>query len=141
MNKHKEDKQQENQEPKEKKNALEWTVFSFSLLLLLTVFGYLTYHAFQHETKPPELEVELKAAPSPYTPYRYHVIVHNRGGSTAEQAQLEFLMKKGDSVLDKAQLMIPWVPQSAKREGWIVFHTDPAKADTVLAHVLGYKKP
>ena len=133
--------QQDNKEPKEKKNGLEWAVFAISLLLLLGVFVYLGYHTFHYQHTPPDLEVELKPAPSPYAPYRYHVILHNRGGSTAEQVELEFLMKKADSVLDKAHLSIPWAPQSAKREGWVIFHTAPSKADTILAHVLGYKKP
>jgi uncharacterized protein (TIGR02588 family) len=133
--------QEKEQEPKEKKNLLEWAVFALSLLLLLGVFGYLGYYAFHHQSTPPELVVETTPAPSPHSPYRYHVVVHNRGGSTAEEVQLEFLMKKDSAVLGKAQLQIPFAPQSSKREGWIIFSTDPAKADTIVASVLGYKKP
>lgn len=135
------DNQQENQHPKEKKNALEWAVFGLSLLLLLAIFGYLGYHVHKHQTSPPELQVEYSPAPSPHTPFRYHVVVHNRGGSTAEEAHLEFLMKRDTVVLDKAQLTFSWVPQSSKREGWVIFSKDPAKADTIVAQVLGYKKP
>lgn len=133
--------QQDNSEKKESKNALEWSVFSLSLLLLCGVFAYLGYHTYQYESSPPDLEVALLPAPSPNAPYRYHVVVYNTGGSTAEEAQLEFLLKQNSVVLDKAQLSIPWVPQSSKREGWIIFSVNPAKADTVIASVLGYKRP
>jgi uncharacterized protein (TIGR02588 family) len=43
--------------------------------------------------------------------------------------------------IEKAELQLPFVPTSSKREGWVIFSKDPAKADTVIGRVVSFKKP
>ncbi|QCR22362.1 hypothetical protein [Pontibacter sp. SGAir0037] len=125
----------------DQKNPLEWTVFSISLLLVLGVLGYWAYRVYKYEELPPELYVEKIPAPSEQTPYRYQVSVFNGGGQTAENTTIEVVLERDGVELDKAELEIPYLPKGSKREGWVLFREDPAKADTMIARVISYKKP
>lgn len=133
--------QPEKKIPGDQKNPLEWTVFGISLLLLLALFAYLAYQVYQQETTPPELVIEYQPEPSAYAPYRYHVVVHNKGGSTAEGVKLVFDMMKDTVVVETAELQIAFAPQSSQREGWIIFSRNPITVDTIVSRVLGYNKP
>lgn len=123
------------------KNALEWSVFAFSLLLVLAIIGYLSYKTITHEISPPDLVLEYTPDPSEHAPYRYHVIILNAGGETAEEVNIELSLEKGGEELEAAELQVPFSPKGSRREGWVNFKTDPAEADTIIARVMSYKRP
>lgn len=128
-------------EYKDKKNWLEWTVFAVGLGLTLVILGYLVYKATTHNAGPPELYVEYFAEPGRYEPHRYHVILHNEGNETAESVTVEISLEKGGEELEKAELDVDYCPKESTREGWVSFNTNPAEADTVKARVVSYEKP
>lgn len=123
------------------KNGLEWTVFTLSLLLVITIIGYLVYQVYNQKEETPDIIVETRHDPSDNNPYRYHITVYNRGGQTAETVVIEVTVKKGGKELENAELELPFVPKESKREGWVNFSADPVLADTMEAHVVSYKKP
>lgn len=123
------------------KNALEWSVFAFSLLLVLSILAYLSYKAITHEVSPPDLVLVYTSDPSEHAPYRYHVSIINDGGETAEEVNIELTLEKGGEELEAAELQVPFSPKGSRREGWIIFKTDPAEADTLVARVISYKRP
>ncbi|WP_242927224.1 hypothetical protein [Pontibacter vulgaris] len=123
------------------KNLLEWVVFYVSLLLVIVILGYLGYKAFTFVSSPPDLTAVYKHDPSKYAPYRYHVLVKNQGGETAEEVNVELVLEKAGEELEVAELQIPFSPRASEREGWVNFKTDPATADTLTARVISYKKP
>lgn len=125
----------------DKKNFLEWTVFYISLLLVLSTVIFLAYQVYNEKEESPDIQAEYYSDPSEHNPYRYRVILYNRGGQTAETVTVEVAVKKGGKDVEKAELQIPFVPKESKREGWVNFSEDPSKADTVEARVLSYKKP
>ncbi|MFD2512457.1 hypothetical protein ACFSRY_01150 [Pontibacter locisalis] len=140
-NDNKQEDQLEEGEHKEKKNWLEWTIFGIGLILLLAILGYLGYQTYTHEPTSPDLHVQSWPDPSTGSPNRYHVLVRNKGGATAEEVLIELALMKNGKELEKAQLQIPFAPQESKREGWVAFTNNPGKADTVLTRVVSYKKP
>lgn len=125
----------------DRKNWLEWAVFSISLVLVLSVLGYLGYQAYTKKPSTPDLYVESWPDPSAHAPYRYRVLLRNSGGTTAEEVLLELALVKGNETLEKAELHIAFAPQESKREGWVIFSSDPKNADTLVARVVSYKKP
>ena len=129
------------QQDKEKKNWLEWTVFSFSLLLVLSILAYLGYQVYTQKPTDPEIYVEGNPDPTDHTPNRYHVTIRNKGGTTAEEVKVEIVLHKGGTELDKAELEIPFAPRESKREGWVVFSENVSEADSIAARVVSYKKP
>jgi uncharacterized protein (TIGR02588 family) len=131
----------ENEHPEDKKNVLEWIVFSLSLLLISGIFGYLIYQSVIYEPGSPDLVVTFKSDPSPNNPYRFHVSVENKGQETAEEVNIELVLEKDGQELEMATLQIPYAPKESKREGWMVFSKNPEMADTLYSRVVSYKKP
>ncbi|GGG13303.1 hypothetical protein [Pontibacter amylolyticus] len=123
------------------KNALEWTVFGVSLVLVLAILVYLSYMAYTHKPSTPDLAVEYYSDPSANAPHRYRVVVENRGGETAEEVQVELTTERGGEEVERAELSIAFSPKDSKREGWVNFKEDPASADTLMARVVSYKRP
>lgn len=128
-------------EYKDKKNWLEWTVFAVGFGLTLMILGYLGYKTATHNSGPPELFVEYFAEPGRYEPYRYHVVLHNEGNETAESVTVEISLEKNSETLETAELDVDYCPKESTREGWVSFSTNPADADTVSARVVSYEKP
>ncbi|MDX5438294.1 MAG: hypothetical protein LPK03_13910 [Pontibacter sp.] len=137
----KQDKQNKEVPQSDKKNWLEWTVFAISLLLLLTVFAYLGYQTYMQKPGTPDLLVQSTPDPSKHAPNRYHILLENKGGATAEEVLIELTLMKAGEEVEKAQLQIPFAPQESTREGWVGFSSNPSKADTVITRVVSYKKP
>lgn len=134
-------KKQEDDQYKDKKNWLEWTVFALGLVLTLLILGYLVYKTVIHNPGPPELYVEYFAEPGRYEPHRYRVVLHNEGSETAESVKVEILLEKGGETLETAELDVDYCPKESIREGWVSFNSNPAEADTVKARVVSYEKP
>lgn len=125
----------------ENKNLLEWVVFAVSLLLVTGTLGYIGYQMYTSSDGPPEMAVTTRHSPSDSAPNRYHVRLDNRGGSTAESILLEFQLQREDSVLEKAELQLQYLPKASSQEGWIIFSTRPTDSDTVLARIVSFKNP
>jgi|SRR5690606_33670746 len=135
------EKMKENEHPEDKKNALEWIVFSLSLLLISGILGYLIYQSILYEPGTPDVVVTFKSDPSPNSPFRYHVSVENKGQETAEEVNIEMVLEKDGQALEIATLQIPYSPKKSIREGWLNFSINPAMADTLYSRVVSYKKP
>ena len=123
------------------KNALEWTVFAISLVLVLSIVAYLGYQVYTEEPGTPDLVVEYYHDPSEHAPQRYRVVVHNRGDETAEEVLVELALERGDEELETAELAIAFAPKESKREGWVGFREEIRQGDTLVARVMSYKKP
>ena len=129
------------QKIKDQKNMLEWAVFWVSLLLLVSIFGYLGYQAYSYKPSSPEIQVEVQPDPTEQQPNRYHVVVHNKGGETAESVLVELALEEEGKPVEKAELQIMFVPQESRREGWVNFIRAPLSENNVKARVMSYQKP
>ena len=134
-------KEKGRKEIKDQKNLLEWAVFWLGLLLVLAIFAYLGYQAYHQKPSTPELVVEFWPEPTAAQPYRYHVVVRNSGGETAETVLVELKLQQGGEEVETAELEFMFVPQESKREGWVNFSEKPATKSAVSARVASYQKP
>lgn len=125
----------------DQKNVLEWVVFTFSLTLILALFGYLIYQTIHYEPGSPDLVVEFKPDPSSHAPYRYHLTIHNYGQETAQEVQIELVLEKDGKQLELATINLPFAPKESQREGWVNFTNNPEEAERVYSRVVSYKKP
>lgn len=128
-------------EVKDRKNWFEWLVFVVGLLLMLNIIGYLIYQAYTRKPASPDLVAENFPDPGEHAPYRYRIVLHNKGGETAEQVKLKVETQTGGEAVESADIDFPFAPQESKREGWVNFDKDPQLADTVVVKVVSYKRP
>lgn len=126
---------------KDQKNLLEWAVFWVSLLLVMTILGYLSYQVYVYTPSSPVIWVEVQPEPTTKQPNRYHVLVHNDGAITAEAVKVEVVLQEDGEEVEKVELEMMWVPQESRREAWANFTRKPTNANTVSARVLSYQKP
>lgn len=134
-------KEEKQEEIKDRKNWFEWVVFGVGLLLVLSIIGYLIYQTYHRKHASPDLVAENFPDPSEYAPYRYRVVLHNKGGETAEQVKLVVEAQARGEAIETADIDFPFAPQESKREGWVNFDKDPKQADTVVVKVVSYKRP
>ena len=126
---------------KDKKNVLEWVVFTLSVFIVVGVLAYLGYKTYTHQTSPPDIQVQYSPNPTSEAPYRYHVIIQNTGGETAEEVIIELMLKENGEVVERSQVQLSFLPTLSKHESWVNFTKNPALADTVISRVISFKKP
>ena len=136
-----ENEPENNNEYQGSKNFLEWTVFAIGLFILSTILAYLIYKTYTHEEQPADIKVEYTLQPAQHSPFRFLLTATNTGGETAENVIIEMELQSADTTLEKSELNFHFIPQSSKREGFIIFKSNPADADSVTARVVSFNKP
>lgn len=126
---------------KVEKNWLEWAVFGFGLAVILLMVAYLAYDAATIGDEPPIVEVQLGDVDARGDMYVMQVTIRNLGDRTAESVAVEVSLLQGDEEPETAELSIDFLPRQSTRTGWVTFTTDPATADEIEAHILGYQEP
>ena len=119
------------------KNALEWTVFSLSLLLVTATFGWLVSQALRQNATPPRLEISLGAPLRAGKRVLVPVKVENRGDATAAGVEVE-VERKGSE--ETAGFSFSHLPRGGSREGWVAFDA-PLDKKELSAKIIGYEEP
>lgn len=121
------------------KNALEWTVFGVSLVLVMATLAYLAREVVTTGSRPPELVVQL-GTPRPVTHgFQVPVTVLNRGDHVAEGVNVVItLVAKAER--EEAVLNLAFLPRQSKREGWVTFRGDPSNGELEIGPVV-YASP
>jgi len=123
------------------KNALEWSVFAVSGLVLLFVFGYLGYHAWTSEGEPADIDIQLGESRPQDGRYVLPLTLRNRGGQSVQDVEVEVNLLAGGVTTETAAITMPFLPRQSARGGWIVFDSDPAQAEEIEALIVGYVAP
>lgn len=117
------------------KNAVEWTVFALSCVLVTLVVGYLTFLTFTSQPSTPQLRATLGQAVKRDGQIWVPVRVENRGMITANNVEVE-VEHGGES----AGFTLPHVPRHGERNGWVSFEP-PLEREKLKARVSGYQTP
>jgi uncharacterized protein (TIGR02588 family) len=125
---------------KPKKNPLEWTVFAVSALLVLALLAVLIHAVLDRTPGPAELRIELGPPEARGGRYMVPVHVRNEGGRTAEEVKVEVVLRSGETEVEKADLVLRFVPAQSDREGWVAFGRDPACCE-LAARPVGFESP
>ena len=121
------------------KNWLEWTVFTVSTLLIAAVVAVLLFEA-KAENSPPDLVLDFGEVQQGQHGYRVPVFVRNTGEQTAEQVQVEVVLTSAGREVEKSEMTFAFVPRKSRREGAVVFSTDPRKHG-IEGRIAGYETP
>jgi uncharacterized protein (TIGR02588 family) len=122
------------------KNWLEWICFAISLLLVISLLGYLLYAAVTTGKSPPHIELQLGPPQERGGKFFINVVAENRGEQTAEGVYVEVLLKANGKE-ERGMFVIDRLPRQGIRRGIVTFETDPRGASSVEARALGYAEP
>jgi uncharacterized protein (TIGR02588 family) len=125
---------------KGEKNALEWTVFAVSIVLILLTVVYLVRDRASGRPRAPEIEVSTGPAVHSAGMWSVPVKVTNRGDETAEQLRVDVSLEQDGRETEKAELTFAFVPRRSSREAWALFRTDP-RAMKISARATSYERP
>lgn len=121
------------------KNWLEWTVFAISTAVLVALVVTLVRFEVTRPDTPPELRVHTLEPRQAGRTFVVPVRVVNAGGEAAASVHVEVTLAGGAGA-ERRELVLPYVPSEAARNGEVVFERDP-RSGTLSARVLGYEIP
>jgi uncharacterized protein (TIGR02588 family) len=124
------------QERSHGKNALEWTIFGLSVLLVGGMLAYLALEAISGVALPPRLEISLGVPVKAGEHVLVPVTVKNKGEATAAGVEIEVKRRKSE---ETAHFSFPYLPREGQRNGWVVFDAPLDKRD-LKASILGYEE-
>ncbi|HEY3662416.1 MAG TPA: hypothetical protein VGL24_04620 [Chthoniobacterales bacterium] len=125
---------------KPQKNWLEWTVFAFSLLLVLGTAGLLIHEHLSLGQEPADPQITLGSPEAHDGYFAVPVKVVNRGDNTAESVQIEVELQLPGKESEKGQVQLNYLPRQATRHAWVTFRHDPRQGK-METRVLGYQRP
>lgn len=126
------------------KNALEWTVFAISTLLVVGIIGYLLWMSFRLEPEVEGLRVTVgEPTPQPESDppsFAVPVTVTNPGDRPVTEVEVEVTLERPGGEPEQANLTLPLIPIRSSRAGVVFFTGDPSGA-SLLGRVVGYLQP
>lgn len=124
---------------KVQKNALEWSVFTVSLLLTAGVVFVLLYAHVTNENRPPAIRI-VTGTPHPAGDgFAVPLDVFNDGDVTAEEVEIEVALSAGGAE-ERSAVTLSFVPHGSRRRAWVGFKQDPSNGK-LDARVVGYREP
>lgn len=122
------------------KNAVEWSVFALSAIIIALMTGYLAIAAIRGKKIPPDLHITAGAPEATHGGHRIEVNVANKGDVSAEQVRIEVALRRGDEEVELAELDIIYVPRKSERKGWVTFRNDP-RCCALTTRAVSYDAP
>ncbi len=120
-----------------KKNALEWSVFAISLVLIAVCVGVLGYEQLTRTDGPPRITVAVERVVAQPDGFGLEVVVQNSGDRTAENVRFEIVL---EGASERAEALVAYVPYRSQRRAWLVLQSDPRSRRFVI-RVLGFEEP
>lgn len=121
------------------KNALEWSVFAASLLLILATVTILAIETRIWKERPPDLETRIVSTSLAEDRLTVAFEVTNRGDLAATDVLVE-LASTGSTPVDRSRVRIDVIPRRATRKGYVSL---PGRTDTMGAEIVtvSYTEP
>jgi len=109
------------------KNWLEWSVFGISLVLVVTMVGYLLYLEFIPSKKDFKYAVTFGESRQLDGRFLVPVKVKNESNQSAKDVMIE--ISAGNEAGDKAELQLDYLPRHSIRKGVVYFENAPVKLE------------
>jgi uncharacterized protein (TIGR02588 family) len=121
------------------KNALEWSVFGISCVLILGVFIYLVADAQRSRVSDPNLETRITSVEKRPDKTLAEILVTNRGGSTAADLTVR-LVADFPAGPQEAEIGFDFVPRNGTRRARVEFFSTET-ARSIAPGIHSYREP
>lgn len=125
---------------KGKKNAVEWSVFVVSLILVGATVALLIADAFRGRTEPPDVKVQFGTPIQRSSGWAVPMVIRNEGDETGENVHVEVALQRDGRDVEVAEVTIAFLPRKSRREAWALFREDP-RGYSVVARAVGFERP
>jgi uncharacterized protein (TIGR02588 family) len=125
---------------KVEKNALEWIVFGFSVLLIGATVTLLVRDALSGKGGPADLRVSIGTPERVSGGFAVPVEVKNVGDTAAEEAHIQLLLVADGKEVEASEMTFAFLPRGSRRDGRVVFRHDPSCCE-VLVGAMSYENP
>ncbi|HEV7436558.1 MAG TPA: TIGR02588 family protein [Pseudorhizobium sp.] len=120
--------------------AIEWAVAALGAILLVAMLGYMVFFGLSRPESPPQILVTYGDARQEPGGYALEFTASNKGGSTASQALIKGVLKRGSETVEEAEVTIDYIPQTSDRKGTLTFKQDPSHFELKVG-VAGFADP
>lgn len=117
------------------KNWLEWTVFGFSLVLVLGLVGYLVYLEVTPSSKDFQYEIGFEKPQEIHGRYLVPVKIDNKSNKSVQDVAIE-ISSGGDK--ETADLQLDYLPRHSHREATVFFREKPTQLE---GHINSFNIP
>lgn len=125
---------------KDRTPLLEWLAAGVGLIVIVAVLGYVLWDGLQHTDAPPAIAVRVvRVTPTP-AGYVAEIEALNRNRTTAANVEVEGVLERGGREIESSTTTFDYVPGLGRRQGGLLFETDPRGFDLRPA-VKGYVDP
>ncbi|HVG44216.1 MAG TPA: hypothetical protein VM890_05775 [Longimicrobium sp.] len=121
-------------------SPLEWGVAAFSLVLVLSVAGFLLRDAFRSPPSPPRITIEVDSVVRAGTGYLVEFRALNAGRTTAAGLEVEGEILADTGSVETTQVTIDYVPAKGKTAAGLFFANDPRRHRLEI-RPKGYDRP
>jgi uncharacterized protein (TIGR02588 family) len=124
------------------RTTAEWTTLGVSLVILLGIFGVISWLSFQGETQPATIAVESSLQDVRYEGDLYYLPVEviNRGDQTVEDVLVQAELDVGSGSPVSADFTVTFLAGGERAKGTFIFKDDPRQG-TLTVHAVSYKEP
>lgn len=114
---------------KKSRTIAEGIVLSVSLFIVLGLIGYITYHHFTHDQRPPAVAIKpyLSFVWSVDHDFYLPISVQNKGSDTIIGLWLRISLLSHQAEVEYVEMTIDYLPADGYEGRIIVFQTDPRK--------------
>jgi uncharacterized protein (TIGR02588 family) len=120
--------------------ATQIVISGVSLLLVLTLLGFIFYEAITGTDAPPIITVYEERILPANQQFIVEFTAKNVGGSTAKNVQIEGILMKNGKELEVSKATLDFLPAHAERQGGLIFSHDPRQYKLEL-QPKGYDRP
>ena len=113
----------------------EWTTLAISVVILLGTLGLISWLHFTENTDPANVTVEpqLDLLRQESSGYYLPVIVHNEGGETIRDVQIQAELLTDSGEPESADFTINFLVGGERVDGTFIFQQDPTQGDLTTA--------
>ena len=122
-----------------KHNILEKMVFGFGLIIILAIFGYLSYQASWKKSGPPNLSI-TSSHNTEMDENAFEVHIVNIGEETAVNANIKVALYQEGKSVESSTLSFDYIPTKSEVKGWAVFHAKSKPSDSLVVSSMGFNK-
>ncbi len=118
----------------------EWLAAAVGLVLVAGAIGYLVHFGLTHRDDVPAVRVERTDVVAAGDAHVVRFRLVNGSGAAAAGLRVEGELREGETVIERSEAVLDYLPPFSERKGGLLFRHDPGRYE-LLIRPTGYSDP